>query len=76
MVRLEAARLIAPFDQALANGTLDALTRDANIAIREAASAVLVERVASDFATLRGLLRSGDIAVRVKAAARILELTR
>ena len=76
LVRLEAARLIAPFDQALADETLAALMRDGNIAVREAASGVLVERVASDFATLRGLLRSGDLVVRVKAAARILELTR
>jgi hypothetical protein len=76
LVRLEAARLIAPYDQSLANATLDALMRDGNIAIREAASGVLVERVASDFAALRALLHSGDIAVRVKAAGRILELTR
>jgi HEAT repeat protein len=75
-VRLEAARLIAPYDQALAKSVLDALMRDDNIGIREAASTVLVERVANDFATLRTLLRSGDIAVRVKASARILELTR
>ena len=76
MVRLEAARLIAPYDQPLANSVLDALMRDNNIGIREAASDVLVERVASNFATLRALLRSGDVAVRVKAAGRILELTR
>jgi HEAT repeat protein len=75
-VRLEAARLIAPYDQPLAKSVLDALMRDDNIGLREAASGVLVERVANDFATLRTLLRSGDIAVRVKASARILELTR
>ncbi len=75
-VRLEAAGLIAPFDQPLANSVLDALMRDSNVGIREAASGVLVERVAADFATLRALLRSGDVGVRVKAAARILELTR
>jgi len=50
--------------------------QDSNIGIREAASGVLVEGVASDFATLRTLLRSGDLVVRVKAAGRILELTR
>jgi len=76
MVRLEAARLIAPYDLPLAHNALDALMRDNNIAIREAASDVLVERVASNFAQLRGLLKSGDVAVRVKAAGRILELTR
>jgi HEAT repeat protein len=75
-VRLEAARLIAPYDQPLAKTVLDGLMSDDNIGIREAASGVLVDRVASDFATLRGLLRSPDVMVRVKAGARILELTR
>jgi HEAT repeat protein len=76
MVRLEAARLIAPYDQPLASSVLEALMRDGNIGIREAASTVFVERVAGDFRALRGLLRSGDVGVRVQAAARILELTR
>ena len=76
MVRLEAARLIAPYDQQLAINTLDGLMRDGNMAIRESASGVFVDRVAGDFAALRALLRSGDVAVRVKAASRILELTR
>ena len=75
-VRLEAARLIAPYDPMLARQVLDDLMRDSNVALREAASEVLVERVAGDFATLRPLLRSGDVLVRVRAAARILELTR
>jgi HEAT repeat protein len=76
VVRIEAARLIAPYDQPLAKSVLDNLMRDSNIGIREAASGVLVERVASDFATLRTLMHSGDLTVRVKAAGRILELTR
>ena len=75
-VRLEAARLVAPYDLALAESVLSMLMRDSNIGIREAASAVMVQRVASDFPTLRTLLQSEDTAVRVKAAARILELTR
>ena len=75
-VRLEAARLIAPYDQPLASSVVEALMRDPNVGIREAASDVLVQRVASDFATLRRLLRSGDPLVRVRAAGRILEITR
>lgn len=75
-VRLEAARLIAPYDLSLANSVLDALMQSDNISVREDAAGVLVDRVATDFATLRGLLRSGDATVRVKAAGRILELTR
>jgi HEAT repeat protein len=76
VVRLDAAKLIAPFDQALARSVLDALMRDGNIAIQEEASRIFVERVAADFATLRALMRSATLAVRVKAAGRILELTR
>jgi HEAT repeat protein/PBS lyase HEAT-like repeat-containing protein len=76
VVRLDAARLIAPYDLALAKQVIDELMRNDNIAVREAASTVLVERVATDFATLRALLHSSDIVVRVKAADRILELTR
>jgi len=52
MVRLEAARLIAPYDQQLANSTLDGLMRDGNIAIRESASGVFVDRVADALSVL------------------------
>jgi HEAT repeat protein len=76
VVRLEAAKLIAPYDQPLAKTVLDGLMRDSNVGIREAASGVLVERVAADIATLRTLLRSEDVLVRVRAAGRIVDLTR
>jgi hypothetical protein len=76
VVRLEAARLIAPYDPALARTVLDGLMRSDNVGLRESASSVLAERVAGDFATLRGMLRSGDVGVRALAAGRILELTR
>ena len=65
MVRMEAARLIAPYDQPLASSVLEALMRDGNIGIREEASTIFVERVAGDFRALRGLLRSGDVSVRL-----------
>lgn len=76
VVRLDAARLIAPYDPALAKAVLDDLMRSDNVALRESASTVLAERVAGDFATLRTMLRSGDVGVRARAAGRILELTR
>jgi HEAT repeat protein len=76
MVSLEAAKLIAPHDQALARATLDRLMRGGNAAIRDEASLVVVERFAADLATLRSLLRSSDVRVRVKAAGRVLEMTR
>jgi HEAT repeat protein len=76
LVRLEAARLIAPYDQPLASSVLDGLMRHENIGIREAASTAVADQVASDFDTLRRMLRTDDLLVRVKAAGRILELTR
>ncbi len=76
VVRLDAARLIAPYDQPLAKRVLDGLMADGNLGIREAAAEVMVDRVAADVATLRKLLRSGDSRIRVQAAGRILELTR
>ncbi len=75
-VRLEAARLIAPYDRGLAENVLRDLMQDSNIGIREAASGTFVAAVASDFASLRPLLHTADDTVKVKAAARILELTR
>lgn len=76
VVRLDAARLLAPYDRDLADKVLRELASHENIAVREAASGVLVEQVAADLATLRGLLRNPDERVRVKAAGRLLELTR
>src|SRR5690606_37728243 len=75
-VRLDVARLMAPYDQALATRILQGLLSDQNPALREGAARVLAEDVASDFAALRGLLRSGDPGVRVQSAGRILQLTR
>ena len=76
VVRLNAAKLIAPYDRDLAERVINALMHDDNLAVREVAAGALVGQVATDFATLRRLIRSGDVAVRVKAAGRILELTR
>lgn len=76
VVRLEAARLIAPYDQPLARQVLEDLMRNDNLAVRDAASGVMVDRVANDFVALRSLLHGADVSVRVKAAARVLELTR
>jgi len=76
MVRIQAARILAPYDNATSKGTLDSAMNDQNPAIREAAAQTLAQYVAGDFATLRRLLRSTDALARVSAAGRILELTR
>jgi len=75
-VQLGAARLIAPYDPQRAASVLGRLQQSENPAVREEAGRVLVERVASDFTILRRYLRSPDGLTSVRAAARILELTR
>jgi HEAT repeat protein len=75
-IRAAAARLIAPYDQALAKVTLERLQSDENIAVRELAANTYIETIAGDFATLRRFLRHSDAMTRVRAAGRILELTR
>lgn len=74
VVRLEAAALIAQYDPDAARAVLDRLVTDENPAVRVQAARVLAERVAGDFATLRRLMKSGDLLARVRAAGRILEL--
>jgi HEAT repeat protein len=75
-VQLRAARLIAPYDPQLAATVLERLRGAENPAIREEAGRTFVHRVAADFASLRRYLRSPDPLTTVRAASRILELTR
>lgn len=75
-VRLGAARLLAPYEREVAAATLAQLQQDGNLAIREEAGRIVARHIAGDFATLRGLLRSADPMTAVRAADRILELTR
>lgn len=75
-VRADAARILAPYDNALAKGTLDALLSDPNPAIRQKSAQILAHDVAGDYATLRRLLRSSDAETRTSAAARLLDITR
>jgi HEAT repeat protein len=75
-VRVQAARVLAPYDNATAKNTLEVAMNDPNPGVRELAAQVLARDVAGDFATLRRLLRSTDPEARTSAAARILELTR
>jgi hypothetical protein len=75
-VRQSAAELIAPYDPGLAEATLKPLLEDANPAIRQVARTSFVGAVATDLTTLRGYLRHEDAFARLRAAARILQLTR
>jgi HEAT repeat protein len=75
-VRLKAAKLLAPHDLQSSAIALEGLLTDSNLAMREAAGAAFVGQVASDFGVLRRFLKTGDQLTRVRAAARILDLTR
>lgn len=76
IVQLGAARLIAPYEPDVASEVLVRLSRSDNPAVREEAGRTFVQRLAADFGTLRKFLRSPDALTSVRAAARILELTR
>ena len=75
-VRVAAARLIAPHDPQLARSTIEPLMGHENGAIRELASQSLGEILTSDLTLLRRLLRSPARLTRVRAAARVLAVTR
>lgn len=75
-VQLGAARLIAPYEPEVAAAVLERLGRSDNLAVREEAARAFVDRLAADFGTLRRFLRNPDVRASVRAAARILELTR
>lgn len=75
-IRLQAARLLAPHNPDAALPVIRDLLEDPNPAIREAAGPVLAAAVPDDLAELRRLLARADGQVKVRAAARILALTR
>jgi hypothetical protein len=76
-VRLGAARLLAPHNADLANSVARELAGDANIAIRELAASVMSETVSEEGLTvLRGQLRAASEVIRLRAASRILDVTR
>jgi HEAT repeat protein len=74
-VRRQAAELVAPHDPELAKATIEPLLSDANPAVRQAAADTYVKST-TDFTTLRRFLRDVDTGTRVRAADRLLELTR
>jgi HEAT repeat protein len=74
-VRRQAAELIAPHDPDLAKATLEPLLADPNPAMRQAAADSYVIST-SDVSVLRRYLRDADSGTRVRAADRVLQLTR
>jgi ParB family chromosome partitioning protein len=74
-IRRQAAELIALHDPDLAKATLEPLLNDPNPAMRQAAADSYVTST-GDIAALRRYLRDTDSGTRVKAADRVLQLTR
>ena len=75
-VRMQAAKLIAPYDNTLARITLEAGLASRAPEIQAFAAQILAESVATDFAMLRRLIRSTTGLAQLQAAARVLQLTR
>ena len=75
-VRAQAAGLVAPYDNELARKALEPLLTDGDTVVREMAAKTMIESVATDFTTLRYMLRSASALTRVRAADRVLKLTR
>jgi HEAT repeat protein len=74
-IRRQAAELIAPHDPKLASDTLQQLLSDQNLAERQAATDSLIAAT-DDVSTLRKYLRDADLETRVRAADRLLQITR
>ncbi len=75
-VRIQAARLLAPHDPEGARQVLEKAGTDGNPAIRELASDAAADLPLTSFVTLRSLMKSGERVVSVRAAGRVLVLTR
>lgn len=75
-IRRQAAELVAPHDPELARAVLEPLLNDPNPAQRQAAADSYIKHATADFAVLRRYLRGHDTGTRIRAADRILELTR
>jgi HEAT repeat protein len=73
-IRIQAAKLIAPFDLVLARGILEPELANADRTIAAAAAQILAQHFAPDLTSLRRLLRSADPTARVIAAGRVFEM--
>ncbi len=74
-VRRQAAELIAPHDPDLARTTLEPLLTDPNPAVRQAAADSYASST-TNVTILRRYLRDADSGTRIRAADRMLQLTR
>lgn len=75
-VRIGAARLLAPYDPDAAFATLSAFNTSENPVLRQLAERASGEVETTDLTVLRHLLRRADALGKVRAAARVLAVTR
>ena len=75
-VRMQAARLIAPYDNTLARVTLEGFLANRTGESYDFAAQILAQHVATDFAMLRRLIRSTTGQTQLQACGRVLQLTR
>jgi HEAT repeat protein len=75
-IQLDAARLLVPHDPDAARAIFSRLLDHADLAIREEAASAASDTTDSDFAMLRRLLHASSGKVKVRAASRVLHLTR
>ncbi len=74
--RLDAAKLLAEHDPDFARSVFDTLRTDENLAIREESELALAQSPVSSFSALRQFLRATSGLVQVRAATRLLVVTR
>jgi len=75
-IQLEAAQLMAPHDPQFARTIFERLSNDSNLAIREAAGLAIAGAPGATLTDLRRILRNGGGRLNVRAADRVLALTR
>jgi HEAT repeat protein len=76
MVQIGAAHLLGPHDPGTAYATLRRLANDPNQAVQQAAWRAMPAAIGGDFGALRAYMRAADPVVRVRAAARMFQMTR
>ena len=75
-IRLDAARMLAPHEPGLVRPVLGQLAFDDNPAIRESTELVMAKLPIAGLVDLRTIMRLGRPLARVRAADRVLEMTR
>lgn len=75
-IRLDAARLMVPHDPEFSRQLFEQLANHENVAVREQAAVTMAESPSAGFAELRRVLRLPVGQAKVRAAARILQMTR